>query len=73
MTFYLRRLMYTYLQKVIRKKIRKIYSFLDSLKATDEKSRIRIRSKRYRSADPDPCQNVTDPQHCLGQIFKGYG
>ncbi len=24
-------------------------------------------SKRYGSADPDPHQNVTDPQHCLFQ------
>jgi hypothetical protein len=22
-------------------------------------------SQRYGSADPDPQQNVTDPQHCL--------
>ncbi len=26
-------------------------------------------SQRYGSADPDPNQNVTDPQHCL----KAYG
>ena len=24
-------------------------------------------SQRYRSADPDPHQDVTDPQHCLKQ------
>ncbi len=35
------------------------------LKVTDENSRIRILSQRYGSADPDPYQNVTDPQHCF--------
>jgi hypothetical protein len=31
------------------------------LVVTDEKSRIRIR----KSADPDPFQNVMDPEHCF--------
>jgi hypothetical protein len=32
--------------------------------AIDEKRRIRIRVLQwYGCADPDPCQNVTDPQH----------
>jgi hypothetical protein len=37
------------------------------LKATDEKSRIRIeiRNPMYGSKDPDLSQNVTDPEHCL--------
>jgi len=25
-------------------------------------------SQRHGSADPDPHQNVMDPQHCLGHI-----
>jgi hypothetical protein len=45
--------------------------FFCSLKVTEEMSRIRIRrqygagsiSQSYGSADPDPHQNVTDPQH----------
>jgi hypothetical protein len=44
------------------------------LKVTDENSRIRSRirshgsvSQRYEYAEPDPYQNVTEPQHC----FKG--
>jgi hypothetical protein len=26
-------------------------------------------SRRYGSGDPDPHQNVTDPQHCLNMII----
>jgi hypothetical protein len=25
--------------------------------------------QRYGSADPDPHQNVTDPQHCVSYLF----
>jgi hypothetical protein len=36
---------------------------------TEERSRIRIRQKEVRiPADPDPHQNVTDPQHCAPEI-----
>jgi hypothetical protein len=49
-----------YLQKAI---------FVGVLKVTDEKSRIQngsgfgSNSQRYGSADPDPYQHVTDPEH----------
>jgi hypothetical protein len=33
------------------------------LKTADEKNRIRIRYPVYGSKDPDPSQNVTDPEH----------
>jgi hypothetical protein len=51
-----------YLQKVKNKK---------NLEVTDEKSRvrIRIRSRGYESANPDPYQNATDPQHCIYQLW----
>jgi len=26
-------------------------------------------SQRYGSGDPDPHQNVTDPQHCHGRVY----
>jgi hypothetical protein len=44
--------------------------FVDILKVNDENRMIRIRpdpNKRHGSADPDPDphQNVMDPQHCL--------
>jgi hypothetical protein len=53
-----------YLQKVSRKvkKSKKII-FVDSLKATDDKSRIRIHNSVQGSKDPDPYQYVTDPKH----------
>jgi hypothetical protein len=41
---------------------------VDILKFTDEKSRIRIRTRNqvYGSKDSDPYhQNVTDPENCL--------
>jgi hypothetical protein len=67
-----------YLQKVISKKNikRKKLIFVDVLKVTDENSRIRIRtnygsiSSSYGSADLDPYQNFTDPQHCCKTIFR---
>jgi hypothetical protein len=43
------------------KKKRKIFSW--NLKATDEKSRIR--RPMYGSKDPDPSQNVMDPEYCI--------
>ncbi len=33
------------------------------MKASDEKFRIRIRNPVYGPKDPDPSQNVTDPEH----------
>jgi hypothetical protein len=35
-------------------------------KATDEKSRIKIRNPVYGSKDPDPSKKVTDPEPCKG-------
>ncbi len=70
--------MYRYLQKVISKKLEKTPFFLLAFwKPLTKKSwlRIRIRAKMSRirgsgsvprcpgSADPDPYQNITDPQH----------
>ncbi len=46
---------------------KKLRHFFAILKVTDENNRIRIPgslSQRYGSADPDPYQNVMDPQHC---------
>ncbi len=48
----------------MQKNWRKIF-FVGILSATDVKSRILIRIRPLVScADPDPYQNVTDPQHC---------
>ncbi len=50
--------------------------FVSILKVTYEKSKILKSVVRYGSADPDPYENVTDPQHYwvlrffLGPIFK---
>ncbi len=57
-----------YPQKVI-SRITFFYLFFDGvLKVNDENSRIRIGSEsisqRHGSADPDPHQNVVDPEHC---------
>ncbi len=52
------------------KVIRKIYDFFYILNVTEERSQLRSWipagsiSQRYGSGDPDPYQNVTDPQHC---------
>ncbi len=37
--------------------------FVGILKVTDKKSRIRICQSDVQSEDPDPYQNVTDPEH----------
>jgi hypothetical protein len=34
------------------------------------KKGVRSVSQRYGSADPDPRQNVTDPQHCLKPVLR---
>jgi hypothetical protein len=51
-------MMYMYLQKVISK-----ITCVGIFKVTDEKSRIQIGSE-----DPDPYQNVTDPEHGLYEL-----
>jgi hypothetical protein len=60
-------------QKSIKKKnfIKKLF-FVGLLKVSDENGRIRIRIRiqRHGSADPDPHQNVLDPEHCLAYIEK---
>ncbi len=50
-----------------KQKLWKYLFFVAILKATDEKSWIRIRKSVYDSVDPDPdpYQNVTDLQHCF--------
>ncbi len=40
-------------------------------KATNEKSWFRIRNPVYGSKDPDPYQNVPDPEHRL-KSFEGF-
>jgi hypothetical protein len=44
---------------------------LGILSATDEKSRIWIRKLvvQYGSADPNPYQNVSDPQHMYRYLY----
>ncbi len=39
---------------------------MTSTKTTDEKNmiQIRIRNPVYGSKDPDPSENVTEPEHC---------
>jgi hypothetical protein len=56
-----------YLKKVKSKKMDKKVFYVDVLKVTDERagSGAGSDSKRYGSADPDPYQNVTDPEHCI--------
>jgi hypothetical protein len=39
--------------------------FVGVLKDNDKKTGSGSISQRHVSADPDPYQNVTDPQHCL--------
>jgi hypothetical protein len=47
--------------------------FVCIMKATDEKSRIWIRSPVYGSKDPNPYKNVTDPEHCLAVTPLDFG
>ncbi len=68
MTCNLWKMMYMCLQvsTLLSKKIlTKTRFFVGILKATDKKSKIRIRSLVYGSKDPDPSRNVTDPEHCF--------
>jgi hypothetical protein len=48
-----------------RKNLEKKTYFVGILKSTNEKSWIPIRDPLYGSKDPDPYQNVTDPEHWL--------
>ncbi len=50
------------------KTLEKPLFFVGILKATAKKRRIRIRNLVYGSQDPDPYQNVTDPEHCWIEI-----
>ncbi len=69
LTCYLWRRMSMYLQKVISIKLfKQTYFFVSIWKATDKNSRIRIRNLVYGSKDPDPFQNVTDPQNTGGIV-----
>ncbi len=74
--FYCLRLLYDFLSlknnvnrplKSNKQKTGKFFVVVGVLKVTDEKSRIRRRigsvSQRNKSVDPDPYQNVTDPEH----------
>jgi hypothetical protein len=61
LTFYLRRLMSMF-QKVIS---RKTYCLLASCQPLTKKAGTWSVSQWYRSADTDPYQNVTNPQHCF--------
>jgi hypothetical protein len=63
-----------YIQKVIsrKNKIKNLFC-VRILKVYDENSRIRgygSISKRHGSADPDPHQNVMDPEHCQEQSIQ---
>jgi hypothetical protein len=55
--------MLMYLQEEISNKTLKKLIVGRLLKATTKKNRIRIRNPVYGSKDPDPHQNVTDPEH----------
>jgi hypothetical protein len=63
-----------YLKKAISEKAwkNKKTFFAGILKTTDEKIRIRIRNKVYGSKEPDPDQNITDPDHCSPHCTRGH-
>jgi hypothetical protein len=55
-----------YLQKGIsRNNFKKNQFFVGILKVKTKIAGSGSISQRHRSADPDPHQNVMDPQHCL--------
>ncbi len=66
LTFYLQNRCKCIYGTKLANKLRKNLFLVGILKATDEKSRIRIRNPVYGFKDPDPSQNVTDPEHCKG-------
>jgi hypothetical protein len=47
--------------------------FVDILKVTAKKSRIRIRYLLHgpKDTDPDVCKNVADPERCGVLLLKG--
>ncbi len=53
-----------YLQKGTSIKNKNKIFFVGVLKVTDERAGSGSVSQRYGSDDPDPQQNVTDPEHC---------
>jgi hypothetical protein len=55
--------MYRYLQKVINRKTFFKSVFVGVLKVNDEIAGSGFISERNGSADPDPHQNVMDPEH----------
>jgi hypothetical protein len=63
-----------YLQKVIGKiNLEENLFYVGILEVSDEKRRIRIRilkSSVHGSEDPNPYQNVTDPEHWSKQSFS---
>jgi hypothetical protein len=63
MTCYLRRPMLLYLPTERKSKhLEKAHLSVGIFKTTAKKSRIRIRKPVHGSKDPDPFQNVTDPE-----------
>ncbi len=44
--------------------IKNFYFFVGLLKVNDKKAGSGSTSQRHGSADPDPHQNVMDPEHC---------
>jgi hypothetical protein len=56
-----------YLQIVLSKKTGKKIFLVGVLMVTD-KSGAGSGCQRYGSTDPDPYQNVTDPEHCIYYI-----
>ncbi len=65
MTFYLWKMMWMYLQKVIAKNLRKIFFLLTSCRSLTKIAGSGFISQRFGFADPDPdpYQNFMDPQH----------
>ncbi len=64
LSFYLWKMMYMYLQKVISKKnCVKIYFLLESWRSMRKIAGSGSISQKHGSEDPDPPQNVMDPEH----------
>ncbi len=62
--------MYLQKEKATRKTNKKKTSFVGILEVTDEKTRIWIRSVNQVNGtkDPDPYQNVTNPERCFMHV-----
>ncbi len=65
LTFYLWKMMYMYLQKVIRRIFFIIIFLLASWRSMTKIAGSGSINQRHGSADPDPHQNVMDPQYCF--------